>query len=62
MMKKEYINPEMEVVVLNMNQQLLAGSEMGFGDPTSEMDAPELDLPGTGLPGLPGSDLPGFGF
>ena len=60
MMKKEYINPDMEVVVLNMNQQLLAGSEMGFGEPTGTMDAPELDLPGT--PGLPGTDLPGFGF
>ena len=33
-MKKEYINPEMEVVIIKMNQQLLAGSP--DGDPKDE--------------------------
>ena len=37
-MKKEYINPEMEVVVLNVNQQLLDGSPQGTYDPNSSVD------------------------
>ncbi len=46
MIKKEYINPEMEVVVLNTNQQLLAGSNTGKGGdytPGDPIDAPEFD-------------------
>ena len=59
MIKKEYINPELEVIVINA-PQLLAGSDLdNLDDPVTEPLAPELDLPGTGLPG---SDLPGFGF
>lgn len=60
MIKKEYINPEMEVVVLNMNQQLLAGS---IGTDPTPADPKDSDAPFfEGLPGLPGTDLPGFGF
>ena len=28
-MKKEYINPEMEIVILNSQYQLMAGSDLG---------------------------------
>lgn len=47
MIKKEYINPEMEVVVLNTNQQLLAGSNTDKGEdytPGDPIDAPELNM------------------
>ena len=43
-MKKTYINPEMEVVELKMNCTLLAESQMGIGNPTDKMDAPEFDF------------------
>ncbi len=33
-MKKTYINPTMEVVNLNMEGCLMAGSSLGYGDPT----------------------------
>lgn len=40
-MKKEYIKPHMEVVILKNNQQLLAGSAAvsgldGFNNPTTD--------------------------
>ena len=45
-MKKEYINPEMDIVDIKMNQQLLAGSENKdlIETPTSpsEADSPEF--------------------
>ena len=48
MNKKAYINPELEVVMLNMNQQLLAGSELGIGsgdkNPATEGDAPAFEF------------------
>lgn len=56
-MKKEYMKPDMEVVDIKMNQQLLAGSGLGTDpdpiDPGSS-DAPEL-------PGMPdfGPSIPG---
>lgn len=46
-MKKTYSNPEMEVVMLNMNQQLLAGSEVGMGTGTKDPslgEAPGFDF------------------
>ncbi len=42
-MKKEYVNPEMQVVVLNVNQQLLNGSPQGTYDPTSSVDAGSVE-------------------
>lgn len=33
-MKKEYFSPEIEVVYMNMNQTLLAGSQVGKSDQT----------------------------
>ena len=45
-MKKIYIAPEMEIVDINMNQQLLAGSTIPTGStPTNpgSSDAPEFD-------------------
>ena len=43
-MKKAYINPELDIVVLNMSKQLLAGSDVGIGsgdkDPATEGDMP----------------------
>ena len=45
-MKKEYVNPEMEVVVVNTNQQLLAGSPSLGGDyGGSDILAPGLEKP-----------------
>ncbi len=46
-MKKTYINPKLEVVELNMNQQLLAGSNLGMGTGNKgveEADAPGMDI------------------
>ncbi len=43
-MKKTYSNPEMEVVMLNMNQQLLAGSTLGTE--SSPVDPSSSDAPG----------------
>ena len=44
-MKKIYLTPEMEIVEINTNQQLLAGSTLSTGstptDPASS-DAPEI--------------------
>ena len=44
-MKKIYLTPEMEIVEINTNQQLLAGSTISTGstptDPASS-DAPEI--------------------
>ena len=45
-MKKEYINPEIEVVELQITQQIMAGSP-GLGgeyDPSKPILAPELDF------------------
>ncbi len=42
MMKKEYKNPEMEIIKI-ATQRMLADSKMGFGDPTGTMDSPGLD-------------------
>ena len=33
-MKKTYINPQIQVVVMKMNQQMLAGSPTGVNDTT----------------------------
>ena len=35
-MKKEYINPEMEIVKLNAKYQLMAGSDLGGHDEVPE--------------------------
>ncbi len=43
-MKKTYSNPELEVVMLNMNQQLLAGSTLGTD--SSPVDPNDSDAPG----------------
>ena len=45
-MKKTYINPALEVVEINTNNQLLAGS-IGLGDPGSANNAEsrEADFP-----------------
>ena len=67
MKKKEYMQPTMEVVDINMNAQILAGS---VTDLTTIGLDDELDLGGSGdLPGamaprmtIPGLDLPGFSF
>ena len=48
MMKKKYMEPLMEVEIMEMNQQLLAGSVIG--DDVFDEDA------GDGLPGM----APGF--
>lgn len=58
-MKKEYINPELEIIVINAPQLMAGSTPSAEGDYPSggEVLAPELDWPG-----LPGSDLPGFGF
>ena len=44
MNKKTYMSPEMEVIEINMNQQILAGSTIPTGDSGSANDAeaPEL--------------------
>ena len=42
-MKKTYINPEMEVVVLNAHQMLLAGSALSIGGSTDTVDSHELE-------------------
>ena len=49
MNKKAYINPELEVVMLNMSQHLLDGSvTMGIGggdkNPATEGDAPAFEF------------------
>ena len=67
MKKKEYMQPTMEVVDINMNAQILAGSvtdltTIGLDD---ELDlGGSGDLPGAMAPGMtiPGLDLPGFSF
>jgi hypothetical protein len=41
-MKKEYINPDMQVIKIS-TVQLLADSNMGFGGPASTLDAPSFD-------------------
>ena len=41
-MKKTYINPKMEVVEVKACQPLLTAS-LGFGEPTSTVDARELE-------------------
>ena len=61
-MKKQYFAPEMEVVELNYNQQLLAGSAIGsdviddFAEPDIPGMAPDLGIPDLqnplGIPGL----------
>ena len=38
-MKKTYINPNISVYVLKVNHQLLAGSQVGVGDPGSANSA-----------------------
>ena len=38
-MKKIYMSPEMEVIEVNMNQQILAGSTIPMGDEGSANDA-----------------------
>ena len=43
-MKKEYVAPQMEVVAIKTNQQLLAGSVPGYGGGGSEdPQAPVLE-------------------
>lgn len=56
MMKKEYINPDMEVVVLNMNQQLLAGSPFS-ADPTNPSSG---DAGGAAAPEFDDTNMFGF--
>jgi hypothetical protein len=61
-MKNKYFAPEMEVVEINYNQQLLAGSVIGenvmddFAEPDIPGMAPDLGLPDLenplGIPGL----------
>ena len=38
-MKKTYMSPKMDVIELKNQQQLLAGSTLGLGDPGSANDA-----------------------
>ena len=38
-MKKTYINPQLEVIKINVSNQLLAGSTLGLGDAGSASDA-----------------------
>lgn len=57
-MKKTYINPEMEIVELNMTQTLMAGSAVG----TTVLDDPAgTDTPGLAPSLMPGMDFPIFG-
>ena len=43
-MKKTYINPEMEIVMLNANYQLMAGSAKGISEEKpSEWGSREFD-------------------
>lgn len=37
-MKKEYIKPEMDVVITELNQQILAGSDRLIFDPSDESE------------------------
>ena len=68
MKKKDYIQPSMEVVEINMNAQILAGSVTGIT--TTGLDDEDLipggsgDLPGAMAPDMTisGLDLPGFSF
>ena len=55
-MKKEYMNPEMEIVDIKMNQQLLAGSP-DLGTDPDPVDPGSSDAPGF-LPDIPG--VPSF--
>ena len=49
-MKKEYINPEMEIVDIKMNQQLLSGSPVGFsGGGSGNIVPQDDDADGEGL-------------
>ena len=46
-MKKTYINPEIEIVKIASQMQMLAGSDLGMGsgdkDPATQADAPYLE-------------------
>ena len=52
-MKKQYINPDMEIINIQTTQ-MLAASQVGFGDPVNTAagaEAPEMPEPE--LPGIP---------
>lgn len=61
-MKKEYINPEIEIVEIEVTHSILAGSNLddfggGSGDGSgADVSAPFADFE----PDIPG--VPGFGF
>ena len=54
MKKKEYIQPEVQVVLLSTIQQMLAGSVTNVV--TDGLPEEELVLPGTDVPGTPWVD------
>ena len=55
MKKKEYMQPEMQVIEIDFEQQILAGSVTGVT--TTGLDVEdELVLPPDGLPGTPWDD------
>ena len=68
MIKKDYLQPTMDVVEINMNAQILAGSVTGVT--TTGLDDEDLipggsgDLPGAMAPNMtiPGLNIPGFPF
>ena len=61
-MKKAYMKPEMQEVIVNIHQPLMTASVTIYDDPTAT-DPNELLAPGmTTLPGLPGLNLPGMGL
>ena len=55
MKKKEYMQPEMQVIEIDFEQQILAGSVTGVTTTGLDMED-ELVLPPGGLPGTPWDD------
>lgn len=55
MKKKEYMQPEMQVIEIDFEQQILAGSVTSVTTTGLDMED-ELVLPPGGLPGTPWND------
>ena len=49
MMKKEYINPEMDIYEIKMGTQLMAGSELGKNNNDDDAVTDEGDILAPGL-------------
>ena len=60
-MKKAYMKPEMQEVIVNIHQPLMTASMTIYDDPTAT-DPNELLAPGMTLPGPTGLNLPGMGL